>query len=385
MLHLNKLDSIFGPEYFEHGRLVLTVARDMQGIMKVAHRLQSKVHEHFGAVVEVFMEHVKQELWVKLHEATQTMGLHKGPEVSDVQVTDIPEGIRVHPYKREHLPTLEVLLLWDDVSGVTRGHVLYSISHPSVPQLDQVDHVFDELAPYFAKRWIVVELRLAPPLRGEFEEDDAEGADRPPHDSHVGRAVAVTLLACHASGFARGEGRAAHVSMCPPMVFKGITDDAGGCKICFLPAETNKVQVAETELFYGSEVILTKDQLVSRDQGPTVLRVELTPKGLAAMTIHLFVRPPTLPLADEYDGIIDWAAEERTPLPEASVKVTPMKDGAPSMNMVHAGGGVFRHNTLPEGCIDIVCICPGYGREEKTMMLLVGQNEFYIPMTKAGS
>merc|ERR1719188_2315856 len=108
---LQKLDSVFGPEYFEHGRLVLTVARDVAGMMKVGHKLQSKVNEQLGAVVEVIMEHVKHEMWAKLHDTTQTVGLYKGNEVPDCQVTDIPAGIREHPYKREHLPTLEVLLL----------------------------------------------------------------------------------------------------------------------------------------------------------------------------------------------------------------------------------------------------------------------------------
>merc|ERR1719482_2249943 len=140
---------------------------------------------------------------MKLHETTQQLGVQKGPEVPDSQVTFIPEGIRVHPYKREHLPTLEALLLWDDASGTTRGHCLYSISHPQLPSLDQVDEIFDIMQPYFAKRWLIVELRLAPPVKGEFEELDAEG-DKP-HDAYVGAGVDVTVLACHPYGFARGD------------------------------------------------------------------------------------------------------------------------------------------------------------------------------------
>merc|ERR1719215_1083651 len=103
---LEKLDAVFGPEYFEHGRLLVTVARDVAGTMKVAHKLQSRLNESLGAVVEVIFEHVKHELWSRLHEATATVGLHKGPEVPECQVTQIPEGIRQNPYQRERLPTL---------------------------------------------------------------------------------------------------------------------------------------------------------------------------------------------------------------------------------------------------------------------------------------
>lgn len=384
--HLDRLDAVFGPETcFSTSRMVITVARDLTGVMKVAHKLQSRVHEHFGAVCEVFMEHVKQELWMKLHETTSTMGLHKGSEVPDVQVTDIPVGIRVHPYKREHLPTLEALLLWEDAAGTTRGHCLYSISHPQVPALDQVDEIFDIIQPYFAKRWLVVELRLAPRIKGEFEEVDVEGDQL--HDPYVGADVDVTVLACHAYGFARGEQAESvvHVNQCQPLVFKGVSDIAGKARLCFLPAEINKVQVAETERFYGSETVLPRSKVSSLNEGPTVLTVDLTPKALAATTVHVFAMPGKLPSAEDTDGIIDWANEERDALPAASVEVTSLKDGANSIPLAHVGDDDFiaPDEGLPEGCVQISVACPGFLREERTVMLLVGVNDFYVPLRKA--
>eukprot|EP00929_Paragymnodinium_shiwhaense_P079823 TRINITY_DN4160_c0_g1_i5.p1 TRINITY_DN4160_c0_g1~~TRINITY_DN4160_c0_g1_i5.p1 ORF type:complete len:258 (-),score=53.06 TRINITY_DN4160_c0_g1_i5:600-1373(-) len=251
---MRRLDEVFGPQYFESGRLVLTVARDLHGVMKVAHKLQSKVNEGFGGVVEVIMEHVKHEWWLKHHETANAVGLHKGAEVPDVQVTDIPDGIRIHPYKRERMPTLEVLLLWQDsLGGQTRGHTLYSMAHPEVPALEQVEQIFAVVEPYFAKRWAIVELRVAPPVRGEFEEDAASSSSAapPPPAQQAGAGVDVTLLACHPYGFARDAGQAqvAHVTQCQPIVFKGVTDATSRAKICFLPAEVNKIQVAETETF----------------------------------------------------------------------------------------------------------------------------------------
>jgi len=384
--HLDKLDAVFGTEtYFAHSRMVITVARDLTGVMKVAHKLQHKLHEHFGAICEVFMEHVKQELWMKLHETTQQLGVQKGPEVPDSQVTFIPEGIRVHPYKREHLPTLEALLLWDDASGTTRGHCLYSISHPQLPTLDQVDEIFDVLQPYFAKRWLVVELRLAPPIKGEFEEVDPE-ADKL-HDAYVGADVNVTVLACHPYGFARGDQAesVAHIRQCQPLAFKGVSDDAGRARLCFLPADINKVQVAETERFYGAEKVLPKSEMCNLQDGPTLLTIDLTPKAFSATTVHVFAMPGKLPLAEETDGIIDWAAEEREPLPAASVVVTPLKEGATNIALAHIGGGDFiaPDGGLPEGCVSILIECPGYVQEERTVMLLVGANDFYVPLRKA--
>lgn len=383
---LEKLDQVFGPQaYFDNGRLVITVARDLQGVMKVAHKLQAKVNESFGAMVEVFMEHVKQEWWIKLHEATTTMGLHKGPEIPDVQVTHIPDGIRVHPYKREHLPTVEVLLLWEDPSGNVRGHCLYTMAHPQLPTLEQVDEIFDQIEPYFAKRWLVVELRLAPPIRGEFEELDVEG-DAVAHDPHVGGGVDITVLACHPHGFATGgvATGAAHVTQCQPLIFKGISDDAGRAKICFLPADINKVQVAETGRFHGTEVTLLRTQMSPVVEGPSILTIDLTPKAVANVRVHVFAMPRKLPASDESDGIIDWAAEERDALPRASVQLTPLKDGSPSLQLNHEGGGAFGYQDggLPEGYVVLNASCGGYQDEEQTVMLLVGENDFYLPLRK---
>lgn len=382
---LAQLDAVFGPEtYFANSRMVFTVARDLTGVMKVAHRLQSKIHEHFSGICEVFMEHVKQELWMKLHETTLQLGVQKGSEVQDAQVTYIPEGIRVHPYKRSHLPTLECLLLWEDVSGKTRGHCLYSMEHPQLPTLDQVDEIFEILQPYFAKRWIVVELRLAPPFKSEFEEADPEGTI---HDPNVGAGVDVTLLACHPHGFARGgeqAGSVVNVKQCQPLAFKGISDSAGKARLSFLPADINKVQVAETERFYGTEMTLLKSNMGNLQDGPTVITIDLTPKSFSATTVHVFAMPRKMPSAEDTDGIIDWAAEEREGLPAASVEVTGLDDGATSIALAHVGGGDFAATggSLPEGCVSILIKYTGYVQEELTVMLLAGSNEFYVPMRK---
>lgn len=383
---LDQLDAVFGREkYFANSRMVMTVARDLTGVMKVAHKLQAKVHESFGAICEVFMEHVKQELWTKLHETTLQLGVQKGAEVPDSQVTYIPEGIRVHPYKREHLPTLEALLLWDDASGTTRGHCLYSMSHPQLPTLDQVEEIFDIVQPYFAKRWLIVELRLAPPIKGEFEELDPEGDKL--HDPYVGAGVDVTVLACHPYGFARGDQAESvpHVRHCQPLAFKFTSDDAGRARCSFLPADINKVQVAETGRFYGAETVLLKNQMSSLQDGPTVMTIDLTPKAFSATTVHVFAMPRKLPSAEETDGIIDWASEDREPLPGASVEVTPLKDGAVSIALANNGVGDFvaPDGGLPEGCVSILIECPGYVQEERTVMLLMGANDFYVPLRKA--
>jgi len=381
---LERLDSVFGKEtYFQHSKMVLTVARDLTGVMKVAHRLQAKVHEHFGAICEVFMEHVKHELWTKLHETTSQLGVTKGAEVPDAQVTYIPEGIRVHPYKREQMPTLEALLVWDDASGITRGHCLYSISYPELPSMDQVDMIFDIIQPYFAKRWLVVELRLAPPVRGEFEEPDSEAKL---HDPYVGTGVDVTVLACHPYGFARGDQAEtiANVKQCQPMAFKGVSDDAGRARICFMPAEINKVQVAETERFYGAETVLPRSSMFSLHDGPTIMTIDLTPKAISVTTVHVFAMPGKMPSAEETEGIIDWAAEEREPLLAASVEITPLKDNATPIALAHIGSGDFvaPDGGLPEGCVSILIQCPGYEQEERTVMLLVGANDFYVPLKR---
>merc|ERR1712183_344044 len=105
-------------------------------------------------------------------------------------------------------------------------------------------------------------------------------------------------------------------------------DASGKVKLCFLPAEVNKVQVAETERFHGFETVLQRKNINSFSEGPTSLVVELTPKAMAAMSVHVFSMPRSLPPADSTDGIIDWANEARDNLPQATVEVTPMKEGA---------------------------------------------------------
>jgi len=387
---LELLDKVFGPEYFENGRLVVTIARDIPGVMKVAHKLQGKINESFGAMVEVIVEHVKLEWWTKLHESSTMVGLRKGDEVPECQVTHIPDGIRVPPYKRDAMPTLEVLLLWDDKSRTTRGKTLYTLVHPQVPSLEQVGEIFAELEPYFAKRWVCVELCMAPPVKGEFEDIDREaaGEEAPVHDPHVGGGVAVSLLACHANGFARNtaETGAAHVRSCKPMVFEGTSDDSGRAKVCFLPAEVNKIQVAETERFHFAETMLTKAAIRPIEEGLTVVKVHLQPKALAAVCVHVFEMPSRLPPADATDGVIDWAEEERLALPDASVEVQAFKEGVPALQLRHTGDGIFvADGGLPEGCVSLTTSCPGYEAEEQAVMLLVGTNDFFVPLRKARS
>lgn len=373
---LESLDAVFGQEYFEQGRLVITVARDLPGAMRVAHKLQTRVTASFGAMVEVIMEHVKHAWWVKLHEATTSSGTEKG----DAAVTDIPEGVRVHPYKRDHLPTLEVLLLWEK-AGVTKGHCLSSTAFPEVPSEPDIDRIFNEVEPFFAKRWLVVDLKLGEPARGEFETADAEG-DRQPYEEAVGAGALVTVLACHALGFAREKDvSTAHVTDCQPMTFKGISDIAGRAKICFLPAEVNRLQIAETDEFHGYDGILKKGDLNTPDLGPTIVPIRLTPKALAGLTVHVFELPDTLPPSE--DGIIDWASEDRKALADASVAITPMQDGAGVTAAKAVSDGVFELMGLPEGCVTMNLSCAGYAPEERTLMLLVGTNEFYVPLKKA--
>ncbi|CAK9113888.1 unnamed protein product [Durusdinium trenchii] len=269
--------------------------------------------------------------------------------VAEYQVTEIPEGIRQHPYRRDQLPTLEapeirqprakkargfgrgfgdgarcalagesprfvgrsaatdheiggrlqaqnrsVLLLWSDpLDGTVRGRCLYTVPHPKIPQLDEVDAIFTEIEPYFAKRWLKVQLSLDSPQAGDFATLELETV------ASLGGAQ-VTVLACHPRGFAseagaeraeeggRGMGTASdavHVSQCQPLPFQAITDEAGQAQICFLPAALNKVQVAETDLFHGTEapigraVSLMGSELKSLDEGVTTLTVQLLPKA----------------------------------------------------------------------------------------------------------
>mmetsp|Transcript_69532 Transcript_69532/g.213160 ORF Transcript_69532/g.213160 Transcript_69532/m.213160 type:complete len:406 (-) Transcript_69532:23-1240(-) len=394
---LEKLDAVFGPAYFRHARLVVTVARDVAGAMKVAHKLQAKLNEQLGPMVEVIFEHVKHELWVRLHDAAATVGLRKGPEVPECQVTKIPEGIRANPYQRECLPTLEVLLLWDD-AGATRGHCVYSVGHPECPGLEQVDDIFAEIEPYFAKRWLEVDVIVGPPVKAAFDDDADEGegsaegpgeADQQDSAQQAGAGVAVTVLACHAYGFAReqSESLAPHVRHCQPLTFAGVSDSAGKARICFLPAEVNKVHVAETARFHGAEVMLPKAEVRSLDQGPTRVAVRLSPKALAAIAVHVFAMPWKLPAADETDGIVDWAAEVREPVDGASVCLAPLKDGAAPVQLVSKHGGmtfVAGDGGCPEGCVTLLVQCPGYESEERPVMLFVGQNEFYVPLRRMG-
>merc|ERR1712113_780817 len=151
--------------------------------------------------------------------------------------------------------------------------------------------------------------------------------------------------------------------------------------ICFLPAEVNKIQVAETERFHGSEVMLPKGDMKGLDEGPTTVKVKLTPKALAAVTVHVFEMPSKMPPAEEIDGAIDWAAQERSALPGAVVEVMALKDAATPWKLPHAGNGVFvaEDAGLPEGFVSLQAKCAGYESEEKAVMLLVGLNEFYLP------
>mmetsp|Transcript_15542 Transcript_15542/g.36612 ORF Transcript_15542/g.36612 Transcript_15542/m.36612 type:complete len:400 (-) Transcript_15542:100-1299(-) len=380
-IQLEELDEVFGPGYFEHGRLIFTVARDVAGMMKVAHKLQQKTHEKLGSVVEIIMEHVKHELWLKLHESSTSCSLQKGQEVAEYQVTDIPDGIRQHPYRRDRLPTLEVLLLWSDpATRATRGRCLFTMPHPEVPALDEVDSIFDRIEPFFAKRWLRVQLVLEAPARGEFE----DSAEQRYEDDHVGGGHTVCVLACHPRGFASEASTdgVVHVSQCQPIPFQVTTDDAGQAKICFLPAALNKVQVAETDLFHGTEVSLLATELQGLDQGLTDLTVKLLPKAQASLTVHVFRCPDELPKAsEEMFGIIDWAAEDRHALEDAKVEVMPLETSRAPLELHHAAEDRFEAKGLAEGCVAVKVTCNGYEAEERTVMLLVGPNHFFFPLT----
>jgi hypothetical protein len=381
--HLASLDGVFGPEYFENGSLIITVARDIPGCMKVAHKLQTKVIEQFGSVVEVCMEHIKHQFWNQLHDASTNTGLDKGQEVLDQPgAVQVPEGIRVHPYKRPHLPVLEVLLLWKDPSGTTRGHCLSSMAYPEIPTEDGLTKIFADIEPFFAKRWLQISLKMGSPIRGEFEDADAETT---PHESAVGAGAQVEVLACHASGFAREPTQGvAHVTQCEPMIFKGVSDDAGMVKLCFLPAEVNKIRVKETDRFHSTDLVVKKSELNSLDKGPTEVTCELTPKALASLMVHVFEMPDKLPATQEADGQIDWAVETREALSGATVELTPDKEGSKTETChLSATTGDYVLYDLPEGCVDLVLNCPGYKAETRTVMLLVGDNEFYVPLKKA--
>lgn len=381
------LDGIFGPEYFQHGRLVVTCARDLAGCMKVAHKLMAKVNENFGGVVEVVTEHLKHEWWVKLTETSNSAGLAPGGEVPEYQVTDIPDGIREPPYARPQMPTLEFLFLWEDSTGRTRGHILYTMAHPEVPTVEQVDDIFSKIQVYFDKRWVFVELKLGKPVKGEFEEPLEEEPEAALASSLVGADVAVTVLALHPYGSARDtrNGATAHVTQCAPLSFSTVTDNAGVAKICFLPADINKVQVAETSRFHSCEVQLPRTEVADLHERPTSISITLTPKAIAAVTVYVFAKPSKLPQGDEDSGLIDWSTEEREGLPDALVEITDeSKDGAVPIQLQHAGSGryIVDSEGLPEGFVALTICCAGYKPEDRAVMLLVGSNDFYIPLDR---
>lgn len=382
---LARLDEVFGPEYFDEGSLIITVARDIPGVMKVAHKLQTKVLAAFGKMLggEVHMEHIKHQFWNQLHDASTNTGLDKGQEVLDQPgAVQVPEGIRDHPYQRPHVPVLEVLLLWKDPSGKTCGHCLSSTAYPEKVTEASIDKIFTEIEPFFAKRWLKINLKLGPPLKGEFEDEDAEDPTKPPPETLVGAGSQVEVLACHASGFAREPTQGvAHVTKCEPMIFKGVSDDAGVVKICFLPAEVNKIRVKETKLFHSTEIVLKASDV--DPLGSTEVTCELTPKATASLKVNVFAMPAKLPASQEADGQIDWASEDCEALTGASVEITPHMDGAVTSTMqAGTSDGRFELFYLPEGYFDMVVKCPGYAAETKTVNLLVGENELYQPLKK---
>lgn len=277
------------------------------------------------------------------------------------------------------------MLLWKDPAGNDRGHCLSSISYPTIPTEDDVPKIFADIEPYFAKRWLSIKLQLGAPIRGEFETDDADDPTKPPPPTAVGAGAQVEVLACHASGFAREPTQGvAHVTQCEPILFKGVSDDAGVAKLCFLPAEVNKIRVKETEIYQAAEVDIKKDELYSLDKGPTEITIELTPKALASLKVHVFELPATLPQTAEADGQIDWAMETLNYISGTSVTLTPSKEGARTLTMNPTGStGVHDLHNHPEGFVELELNCSGYKAESKMVMLLVGENEFYIPLKKA--
>merc|ERR1711871_1207045 len=110
----------------------------------------------------------------------------------------------------------------------------------------------------------------------------------------MGGGVEVLVLSMHPFGFA-SNGAAAHVASCQPVEFRAITRDDGKATMCFLPAQINKVRVAETEAFYAREVALSLENVRQVHEGHTMLTVELTPKSMSTISVHVFEMPATPP------------------------------------------------------------------------------------------
>lgn len=229
-----------------------------------------------------------------------------------------------------------------------------------------------------------MELKLGKPIRGEFEEPDPNDLEEV-DSTFVGADVTVAVLALHPFGHATNvpNGAVANVSQCVPISFFGLTDDAGIAKLCFIPADINKIQVSETERFHGLDRQILKTEMADVTKRSTDITLTLTPKAQAAVTVHVFALPETLPESDD-TGLIDWSAESRQALPRASVELTEQKDGGIPYQMDHVGEGRFvvGPEAQAEGFVCLKVTCEGYKSEERFVMLLVGSNEFYIPLQR---
>lgn len=416
---LQRLDAIFGGGYFERGELVITAVRDLQGVAKVAHKVQSRLLSEFGDVVEVKPEFIKEEEYRKPKFRDVAAEQVDCRELELPNICSIPEGARIHPYLRPRLPTLEILLLWRcQETGAMRSHTVLGMEYPNVPKDEDVPRIFAEVEPYFKKRWIHIELRMGGALiegpneasqaaeeqgAGEATETAATGGEGNNGDGNNGDSdgstaasagLAVEVLACHPVGFAKdsggfGDDPATPVNQCDPLVFRGISDDRGVVKICVLPAPMNKVRVPECDNYYSGYRELPLASLTAMGQGVTKVPLILAPKAEASVKVKVFVRPPMIPIeadiGDSENACVDWEMCERAPLTEASVSLQPFD--APVVSIIltqedpENDPGTYVISSLTEGMADLTVSCPGYQPCTQPLMILVGENVFYIPLT----
>jgi len=437
---LERLDAIFGGGFFERGELVITAVRDLQGVAKVAHKLQSRLLSAFGDVVEVKPEFIKEEEWRKpkfaqtTHEVqleatspragggTQQEGplspssFNESRELELPNICNIPENARVHPYLRPRLPTLEILLLWRcPETNQPKSHPVLLMEYPSLPKEEDLDRIFEEVAPYFQKRWVWVELRMgeafpgfeangeageeaiSPAANGDGGNAEAEGVNvvgvEDENWTPAGTGLGVEVLACHPVGFAKDTGgfgdKAKPVEQCDPLVFRGTSDARGVVKICVLPALENKVWVPESEKFYSGYVKMPKASMTPMGKGVTKVPLTLVPKAQASMKVKVFVKPPLIPIeadiGDAETACVDWEmVYDREALTEAEVSMHPLDDPSNTMTLEQDPGepGSYLLPSLAEGMVELHVKCPGYKQCTQALMILTGENTFYMPLSR---
>lgn len=432
------LESLFGVAYFERRReeVVITAVGDIVGVAKVAHRFEVAFMEKFGDVVEVRRELIKEEerrryQWALAFNEKRGMESRlQGKHVcraSDIDralelpnLAQVPYGVRVHPYLREKLPTLEVLVLSEDSqTKEPRSHTILCLDYPEVPKDEEIPRMLEEVAPYFQKRPLRIQLK-APAEHIEVRTSSACPA---------AEGLRIEVLACHPAGFVGDEGRGLLSTamimeaeeaggarrlglglLPPPMVFRGVSDVAGVVELSWLPASINHIRIAESEFFSAKEVELLGGEISPAGAGVTELTVELTPKAQASLRVFVFAMPAKgVPQESEEDDVVDWSlvSEDLEFLPQAEVELLPfdlIKDGAvasspgsrrpspssPSGQQLSrkllpaeegtSPTGVFASGLIQEGAVELSVSCEGYKPHRQPVVLLVGENSFQVPM-----